>query len=116
MARNAVGRPALRPTVGTPRRGTVRCVAAPALPPTSPGRAGSAVAAEAAVASEHRQVRFSTPPGATELLVVRHGESAAFRPEEPFPLVDGHGDPPLRADGEAQAAAVAERLRRETIH
>ena len=67
-------------------------------------------------ASEHRQVRFRTPPGATELLIVRHGESAAFRPDQPFTLVDGHGDPPLHPNGEAQAVLVAERLAGESIH
>ena len=66
--------------------------------------------------AEHRQVRFTPPPGATELLVVRHGESAPFRPGEPFPLVGGHGDPPLAPDGIAQAEAVAQRLQHETIH
>jgi probable phosphoglycerate mutase len=66
-------------------------------------------------AVEHRQVRFRTPPGATELLVVRHGESAAFRPDDPFPLVDGHGDPPLHPNGEAQAERVADRLAGEAI-
>jgi probable phosphoglycerate mutase len=65
---------------------------------------------------EHRQVRFQTPPGATELLLVRHGESAAFRPDEPFPLVDGHGDPPLHPQGEYQAERVADRLADEDIH
>ncbi len=65
---------------------------------------------------EHRQVRFTPPAGATELLVVRHGESAPFRPGAPFPLVGGHGDPPLAPDGIAQAEAVAQRLRHETIH
>jgi probable phosphoglycerate mutase len=65
---------------------------------------------------EHRQVRFRTPPGATELLIVRHGESAAFRPDAPFPLVDGHGDPPLHEVGLAQAERVADRLMVETIH
>lgn len=66
--------------------------------------------------AEHRQVRFTPPPGATEILLVRHGESQPFRPGEPFPLVDGHGDPPLAPDGVAQAEAVAERLQHETIH
>lgn len=50
------------------------------------------------------------------MLLVRHGESAPFRPGEPFPLVDGHGDPPLAPDGEWQAERVGERLAEETIH
>ncbi len=65
--------------------------------------------------AEHRQLRFVAPPGATRLLLVRHGESAAFREEEPFTLVDGHADPPLHPDGEAQAERVAERLAGEDI-
>lgn len=65
---------------------------------------------------EHRQVRFATPPGATDFLIVRHGESAAFNPAAPLALVDGHGDPPLHPNGEAQAIRVGERLSAETIH
>jgi 2,3-bisphosphoglycerate-dependent phosphoglycerate mutase len=64
---------------------------------------------------EHRQPRFQTPPGGTEFLLVRHGESAPYRPGEPFPLVDGHGDPPLAPNGVAQAHAVADRLAIEHI-
>lgn len=59
---------------------------------------------------EYRQGRFQRPPGATEILLVRHGESRAATAEAPFPLVDGHGDPALRENGRAQAARVAERL------
>jgi probable phosphoglycerate mutase len=62
-----------------------------------------------------RQQRFARPPGACELLLVRHGESAAAKEGEPFPLVDGHGDPPLHPEGERQAEAVGERLAGEGI-
>lgn len=58
----------------------------------------------------YRQHRFRRPAGACELLLVRHGESAAADPEEPFELVDGHGDPPLHEDGHAQAVRVCRRL------
>lgn len=44
------------------------------------------------------------------LLLVRHGESAPARVDQPFPLVNGHGDPELAPDGVAQAALVAHRL------
>ena len=44
------------------------------------------------------------------MVLVRHGASAAAVPGEPFPLVLGRGDPPLSPEGEAQAAALAERL------
>lgn len=59
---------------------------------------------------ELRQHRFTPPSGACEILLVRHGESAPFVEDEPFPLVGGHADPPLHPDGHVQAAQVAERL------
>ncbi|HYD10632.1 MAG TPA: histidine phosphatase family protein [Acidimicrobiales bacterium] len=62
-----------------------------------------------------RQQRFSRPPGACELLLVRHGESAAAVEGQPFPLVDGQGDPPLHPEGEKQAVRVADRLEGEDI-
>ena len=62
-----------------------------------------------------RQARFQTPPGATEILLVRHGESAPFVPGQPFELNGGHGDPPLAAEGRRQAEAVGERLGGEVI-
>jgi probable phosphoglycerate mutase len=65
--------------------------------------------------TEFRQVRFRRPPGATDILLIRHGESEAARPDVPFPLVDGLGDPELHPDGRAQAEAVAERLADEDI-
>ena len=58
----------------------------------------------------YRQYRFRRPPGACEILLVRHGESAAADPDRPFARVDGHGDPPLHPDGVLQAQRVAERL------
>lgn len=62
-----------------------------------------------------RQIRFRRPPGATELLLVRHGESEPLVPGTPFPLVDGHGDPALAPEGQAQAERVGERLSRHPI-
>ena len=67
------------------------------------------------MAQEIRQHRFARPPGATELLLVRHGESAAAREGEVFPLVDGQGDPPLHPECERQAELVGERLQHEDI-
>lgn len=58
----------------------------------------------------YRQVRFLRPKDATELVLVRHGESAVAYPDEPFPLVEGQGDPPLAPEGRVQARKVAERL------
>ena len=60
---------------------------------------------------EYGQHPFQAPPGATEVFLVRHGQSAAFKEGEPFALVDGQGDPPLTAHGHWQAAQVGERLR-----
>jgi probable phosphoglycerate mutase len=57
-----------------------------------------------------RQARFRRPPGSTELFLVRHGESEPAVAGQPFPLVDGHGDPALAPEGRAQAERVAERL------
>jgi 2,3-bisphosphoglycerate-dependent phosphoglycerate mutase len=57
-----------------------------------------------------RQYRFSLPPGATDLLLVRHGESEPAHPERPFPTVDGHADPPLDPRGHLEAERVADRL------
>jgi probable phosphoglycerate mutase len=57
-----------------------------------------------------RQRRYEVPPGATDLLLVRHGASAAYKEGSLFSLVDGHGDPPLSAEGQQQAAQVCTRL------
>jgi probable phosphoglycerate mutase len=48
-------------------------------------------------------------------VLVRHGASAAAVPGEPFPLVGGHGDPPLAPAGELQAQALADRLAGEEL-
>lgn len=58
----------------------------------------------------YRQVRFERPPGSTELLLVRHGESAVADPRQPFILLEGRGDPELSPEGRQQAARLAERL------
>jgi probable phosphoglycerate mutase len=65
---------------------------------------------EAAAKPEYGQRPFEAPDGATEILLVRHGQSAAYREGEPFELVDGQGDPPLSPHGRWQAERVAERL------
>lgn len=59
---------------------------------------------------------FHEPPdGACRVLLVRHGQSIPYVSGQPFPLVDGHGDPPLSPRGEWQAIQVGERLRTEPI-
>jgi len=49
------------------------------------------------------------PPGALDLLLIRHGQSQAYA-GTPFPLAGGHGDPPLSALGQRQAERVSDRL------
>ena len=64
---------------------------------------------------EYNQRPFRLPPGATEVVLVRHGASAAAVPGTRFPMVDGRGDPPLADAGHAQAEAVGERLAEEGL-
>jgi probable phosphoglycerate mutase len=64
---------------------------------------------------EIRQQRFAPPPGATEVLLIRHGESAPLRPGATFPLVDGQADPELAPAGREQAERIAHRLAAERI-
>lgn len=73
------------------------------------------VAAESTKPVEYRQGRFLTPPGATEVLLVRHGESEPARPDQPFSLVDGQDDPGLAPEGHEHARRVAERLAAERV-
>jgi 2,3-bisphosphoglycerate-dependent phosphoglycerate mutase len=63
----------------------------------------------------YRQYRFALPPGATDLLIVRHGESAPARLDQPAPRRDGHSDPALAPEGVEQAARLADRLAHEQI-
>lgn len=65
--------------------------------------------------TEYRQHRFRLPPGAADLLLVRHGESQPARLDVPFPTKGGHADPPLDPRGEQEAALVADRLAREPL-
>ena len=66
-------------------------------------------------AAEYRQWRFALPPGATDLLLVRHGESMPAREDRPAALVDGQSDPDLAPEGAEQAGRVADRLANERI-
>ncbi|UGS36952.1 histidine phosphatase family protein [Capillimicrobium parvum] len=59
---------------------------------------------------------FALPPGATEVILVRHGASEAAMEGVSFPLVDGHSDPALSDGGHAQAREAARRLQHEGIH
>lgn len=58
---------------------------------------------------------YERPPDATELVLVRHGASAAAARDEPFELVEGQSDPPLAPEGVEQAALVARWLGKETF-
>jgi probable phosphoglycerate mutase len=62
------------------------------------------------VRGEYHQRAYEPPPEATELVLVRHGASAAAVPGEEFEFVEGQGDPPLAPEGVDQAARVARRL------
>jgi probable phosphoglycerate mutase len=62
------------------------------------------------MAESYPQRSFTPPPDSTEIVLIRHGASAAAVPDEPFESLEGQADPPLAAEGEIQARAVAERL------
>src|SRR6516165_5358025 len=64
---------------------------------------------------EYRQAPFAPPPGALDLLLVRHGASTPWAPGRDFALRDGHGDPELSPEGLDQAEKVAERLATEGV-
>ena len=68
------------------------------------------------VVKEYRQHKFEVPQGATEIILVRHGESRAATADNPFPLIDGQGDPELAPQGRQQAIAVGERLKHLPIN
>lgn len=61
------------------------------------------------------QLLFQPEPGACQVLLVRHGQSAPYVSGQPFPLRDGHGDPPLTELGRYQAELAAGRLAGEPI-
>lgn len=63
----------------------------------------------------HPQRRFAPPPGSTEILLVRHGQSQPAVEGQPFDLVDGHGDPALSPEGREQATRVCARLASEGV-
>jgi probable phosphoglycerate mutase len=57
------------------------------------------------------QPTYQPPPGATEFVLVRHGQSEAVVEGQDLPLTeDGHGDPPLSDLGRQQAELVGRRL------
>ena len=66
-------------------------------------------------AATYPQRFYDPPPHSCQVLLIRHGQSKSFDPTTPFPLVDGHGDPPLSPLGEHQAGLVGERLAVEPV-
>lgn len=58
---------------------------------------------------------FTPAPDASQVLLIRHGQSAPYVPGMPFRLVDGHGDPELTELGRFQAQRVADRLATEPV-
>lgn len=73
------------------------------------------VSAQEPSTREFRQYRFSAPPRAADLIILRHGESAPARHDRPFPTIDGRSDPPLDPRGQEEAELVAKRLHDEAI-
>jgi 2,3-bisphosphoglycerate-dependent phosphoglycerate mutase len=64
---------------------------------------------------EYRQPVYAPPEGATDLYLIRHGESASARPGTIFARKDGHGDPQLHPQGERQAQAVGDYFKSDTF-
>lgn len=63
----------------------------------------------------YRQGRYALPQGATEILLVRHGESAPYESGVPHPTLDGQGNPPLAPHGRLQAERLGRRLAAERV-
>jgi probable phosphoglycerate mutase len=67
------------------------------------------------LAESYPQRGFQLPPDAVDLLLIRHGASAAAVPGERFELLEGQADPALAPEGEEQATKVADWLSDEPI-
>ncbi|MEM8728593.1 MAG: histidine phosphatase family protein [Pseudomonadota bacterium] len=67
------------------------------------------------MAKTYPQKKFQPPSGHCDILLIRHGASEPAVEGQSFAMKDGQGDPALAPDGEAQAEAVARRLRDEPI-
>jgi probable phosphoglycerate mutase len=65
---------------------------------------------------ELRQMQYVPPPGSTDVLLVRHGESGSMVGGASLALTDGQGDPPLAPGGAAEAELVGARLARHGIN
>jgi len=60
--------------------------------------------------ASYEQGSFLLSADATEILLVRHGQSVPYVDGVPFPLTGGHGDPPLSERGHEQARRLGARL------
>ena len=67
------------------------------------------------ISKQYRQHKFIVSEEATDIYLVRHGESRAAIDGELFPLLEGQGDPELSSEGRLQATAVGERLARLNV-
>ncbi|MEM9564153.1 MAG: histidine phosphatase family protein [Actinomycetota bacterium] len=67
------------------------------------------------MAATYGQHFYEPPTGSAQVLLIRHGQSEPYTPGNPFPLVDGHGDPKLTELGHYQARLVGERLGDEPV-
>jgi len=63
----------------------------------------------------YEQRQYAMPEDATEVVLVRHGASAAAVPGETHEILEGRGNPPLSPTGVEQAEAVGARLAREPL-
>lgn len=61
------------------------------------------------------QGSYSRPPGAIEIVLVRHGASEAAVEGQPFELLEGQADPGLAPEGVLQAHAIATALAHEPL-
>jgi 2,3-bisphosphoglycerate-dependent phosphoglycerate mutase len=64
---------------------------------------------------EIRQMQYVPPPGSTDVLLVRHGESGSMVAGASLALTNGQTDPPLAPGGTAEAELVGARLARQDI-
>jgi probable phosphoglycerate mutase len=60
-------------------------------------------------------MQFVPPPGSTDVLLVRHGESGSMVGGASLALTDGQGDPSLAPGGTAEAELVGARLARQDV-
>lgn len=85
------------------------------LPGSDSGHGATDEAHAETIAATYGQHFYEPPPNSSQVLLVRHGQSAPYEPGRPFPLVDGHGDPELTDLGHHQARLVGRRLAAEPV-